>query len=307
MPCPAQSTSMPKPSSSSSSSSAAATSQGSVLQVSALGSGRPMVPRSYRPEGAVQSNGHKGATSHTSQESAPDKPRARVNLEKSDSPAPSCVSLQSMDPQGNLTGEFTPDPIVMKLERLHSPGLHSMDSEDIKVESITPAHSSELAASLLTKEDFRCSVCTGVLRDPVSIPCGHSYCRQCITSYWEQPNPSGHYACPQCPHTYSSRPALYSNSSLAQVVHKLEHFSPVLPAQSYAGPGDVECDFCTGRKLKAVKSCLTCSACFCFTHVRDHYRIPVLQRHTLVDAVENMETKSLHSELKQVSELMILG
>ncbi|XP_063050334.1 E3 ubiquitin/ISG15 ligase TRIM25-like isoform X2 [Engraulis encrasicolus] len=222
-----------------------------------------------------------------------------VKMEKSDSPAPSCVSYQSMDPPRNFTGEFEPNPKLMKLERFHSPGLHSVDSEDMKRESITPDHASELAVSLLTNEDFKCSVCTGVLKDPVSIPCGHSYCKQCITSYWEQPSQTGHYACPQCPRTYSSHPALYSNSALALVVHKLEHFSPVLPAQSYAGPGDVECDFCTGRKLKAVKTCLTCTASFCGTHVKDHYTIPALQRHTLVEAVETMEEKMIHTELKE--------
>ncbi|XP_063051890.1 E3 ubiquitin/ISG15 ligase TRIM25-like [Engraulis encrasicolus] len=204
-----------------------------------------------------------------------------------------------MDPLANFTGEFTPNPKLMKLERFHTPGLQSVDSEDMKRESITPADFSELAVSLLTNEDFRCSVCTGVLKDPVSIPCGHSYCKQCITSYWEQPSQAGHYACPQCPRTYSSHPALYSNSALALVVHKLEHFSPVLPAQSYAGPGDVECDFCTGRKLKAVKTCLTCTASFCGTHVKEHYTIPALQRHTLVDAVETMEEKMIHTELKE--------
>ncbi|XP_063050336.1 E3 ubiquitin/ISG15 ligase TRIM25-like [Engraulis encrasicolus] len=220
-------------------------------------------------------------------------------MEKSDSPAPSCVSYQSMDPPRNFTGEYEPNPKLMKLERFHTPGLHSVDSEDVKRESITPADFSELAVSLLTNEDFRCSVCKSVLKDPVSIPCGHSYCKQCITSYWEQPSQAGHYAFPQCPRTYSSHPALCSNSALALVVHKLEHFSPVLPAQSYAGPGDVECDFCTGRKLKAVKTCLTCTASFCSTHVKEHYTIPALQRHTLVEAVETMEEKMIHTELKE--------
>ncbi|XP_063051914.1 E3 ubiquitin/ISG15 ligase TRIM25-like [Engraulis encrasicolus] len=234
-----------------------------------------------------------------------------MKLERSDSPAPSCVSLKSMDEPANLTGELSPNPKV-KLEKADSPApscvsLKSMDEPLRFQQEHRPPDSSELAVSLLTNEDFRCSVCTGVLKDPVSIPCGHSYCKQCITSYWERPSQVGHYACPQCPRTsghppvstYSSHPALYSNSALALVVHKLEHFSPVLPAQSYAGPGDVECDFCTGRKLKAVKTCLTCTASFCGTHVKEHYTIPALQRHTLVEAVETMEEKMVHTELKE--------
>lgn len=121
------------------------------------------------------------------------------------------------------------------------------------------------------------------MKDPVSIPCGHSYCKQCITSYWAQPNHAGHYACPQCSQSYSSHPALCTNSALAEVVQKLQQFSPVLPTHCYAGPGDVACDFCTWRKLRAVKSCLTCTASYCESHVRQHYTVPALKRHTLVE------------------------
>uniref|UniRef100_A0A4W5KE60 RING-type domain-containing protein n=1 Tax=Hucho hucho TaxID=62062 RepID=A0A4W5KE60_9TELE len=48
------------------------------------------------------------------------------------------------------------------------------------------------------KDQSRCTVCQQVLRDPVSITCGHRFCRQCITRYWEKPAPSGDYDCPQC-------------------------------------------------------------------------------------------------------------
>ncbi|KAM4534266.1 uncharacterized protein PAE49_022551 isoform 3-T3 [Odontesthes bonariensis] len=41
-----------------------------------------------------------------------------------------------------------------------------------------------------TNQDF--------LKDPVSASCGHWFCRQCITSYWDQSAPSGGSSCPQC-------------------------------------------------------------------------------------------------------------
>ncbi|XP_055360068.1 NACHT, LRR and PYD domains-containing protein 12-like isoform X2 [Betta splendens] len=43
-----------------------------------------------------------------------------------------------------------------------------------------------------------CYQCQEVLKDPVSISCGHWFCRQCINSYWDQSAPSGDSSCPQC-------------------------------------------------------------------------------------------------------------
>uniref|UniRef100_A0A667X709 RING-type domain-containing protein n=1 Tax=Myripristis murdjan TaxID=586833 RepID=A0A667X709_9TELE len=42
-----------------------------------------------------------------------------------------------------------------------------------------------------------CALCQEVLRDPVSTSCGHWFCRQCITSDWDQFGSSGDSACPQ--------------------------------------------------------------------------------------------------------------
>ncbi|XP_074466896.1 protein NLRC3-like isoform X2 [Sebastes fasciatus] len=43
-----------------------------------------------------------------------------------------------------------------------------------------------------------CALCQDVLKDPVSTSCGHWFCRQCITSYWDQSASSGDSSCPQC-------------------------------------------------------------------------------------------------------------
>ncbi|KAK2859877.1 hypothetical protein Q5P01_004497 [Channa striata] len=43
-----------------------------------------------------------------------------------------------------------------------------------------------------------CAVCPDVLKDPVSTSCGHWFCRQCVTSYWDQSGSSGDSSCPQC-------------------------------------------------------------------------------------------------------------
>ncbi|XP_070978509.1 NLR family CARD domain-containing protein 3-like isoform X2 [Oncorhynchus clarkii lewisi] len=62
--------------------------------------------------------------------------------------------------------------------------------------------------SPLSEDQSRCAVCEQVLTDPVSITCGHRFCRRCITRHWEQPAPSGHYGCPRCRKRFRTRPVL---------------------------------------------------------------------------------------------------
>ncbi|KAM7378553.1 hypothetical protein PAMA_013448 [Pampus argenteus] len=57
-----------------------------------------------------------------------------------------------------------------------------------------------------------CSLCQDVLKDPVSTSCGHWFCRQCITSYWDQSAPSGDSSCPQCGKRSRTRPGLQTDS-----------------------------------------------------------------------------------------------
>ncbi|KAG8545028.1 hypothetical protein GDO81_021489 [Engystomops pustulosus] len=46
-------------------------------------------------------------------------------------------------------------------------------------------------------EDITCSVCLDDLQNPVSIACGHTFCRNCITTHWSSPQLEG-YLCPEC-------------------------------------------------------------------------------------------------------------
>ncbi|XP_025759157.1 NLR family CARD domain-containing protein 3-like isoform X5 [Oreochromis niloticus] len=57
-----------------------------------------------------------------------------------------------------------------------------------------------------------CALCQDVLKDPVSISCGHWFCRQCISSYWDQSASSGDSSCPQCGERSRTRVGLQTAS-----------------------------------------------------------------------------------------------
>ncbi|XP_016385381.1 tripartite motif-containing protein 16-like isoform X1 [Sinocyclocheilus rhinocerous] len=135
----------------------------------------------------------------------------------------------------------------------------------------------------LAQNEFSCSICLDLLKDPVTIPCGHSYCMSCITGYWDQ---NSVYSCPQCRQTFTPRPVLGKNTMLAEVLEKLKKTKrqAARSAQCFAGSGDVECDICTGRKYKAIKSCLVCLESYCKNHFKRHEEFHSGKRHKLTDA-----------------------
>ncbi|XP_060738772.1 tripartite motif-containing protein 16-like [Tachysurus vachellii] len=161
-----------------------------------------------------------------------------------------------------------------------------------------------ISVDQLSVDQFICSVCLDLLKDPVSLSCGHSFCKVCINDCWDQDDQKAVYSCPQCRDTFTPRPVLRRNNMLAEVVEKLKktEVQAASPAHCYAGPGDVECDFCTGRKHKAVKSCLVCVASFCETHLKPHLESPALKKHTLIEASGNLQEKicSEHDEVLKI-------
>ncbi|XP_060769782.1 E3 ubiquitin/ISG15 ligase TRIM25-like [Neoarius graeffei] len=161
-----------------------------------------------------------------------------------------------------------------------------------------------ISVDQLSVDQFMCPVCLDLLKDPVTILCGHSFCKVCINGCWDQEDQKGVYSCPQCRDTFTTRPVLRRNNMLDEVVEKLKktEVQAASPAHCYAGPGDVECDFCTGRKHKAVKSCLICLTSFCEIHLKPHLERPALKKHTLIEASAKLQEKicSEHNKLIEI-------
>uniref|UniRef100_A0A3B3W0I1 E3 ubiquitin/ISG15 ligase TRIM25-like n=1 Tax=Poecilia latipinna TaxID=48699 RepID=A0A3B3W0I1_9TELE len=150
-----------------------------------------------------------------------------------------------------------------------------------------------------------CCICLDLLKDPVTIPCGHSYCMNCIKDLWDRKDQKGIYSCLHCKKTFTLRPPnLEKNIMLADLVEDLKK-TGLQAAQAdrhYIGSEDVACDVCTGRKMKAVKSCLSCSASYCKDHLQSHYDDPQLQKHKLVSPSKTLQDNicSCHEEVMEI-------
>ncbi|XP_056337189.1 E3 ubiquitin-protein ligase TRIM8 [Danio aesculapii] len=151
------------------------------------------------------------------------------------------------------------------------------------------------ASISVAQDQFICSICLDLLKKPVTIPCGHSYCMNCITEYWNYQ--SKVYSCPQCRQTFKPKPALNKNVVMAEMVEKLK--TGLLNALRCAGPGDVECDVCSGRKYKAVISCLVCLESYCQTHFERHEEFHS-GRHKVTDATGQLKQMICSKHNKQL-------
>ncbi|KAM9313587.1 NACHT, LRR and PYD domains-containing protein 12-like isoform 5-T5 [Pholidichthys leucotaenia] len=127
--------------------------------------------------------------------------------QRSQSPASSCVSMRSdwsRDPPPDLSDG--PGPSDSKGQRSQSPASScvsmrsdwSKDYPPVFSDGPGPSEGRKRSGVPVEEQLSCCSLCQHVLKDPVSTSCGHWFCRQCISSYWDQSASSGSSSCPQC-------------------------------------------------------------------------------------------------------------
>ncbi|KAK0141441.1 Tripartite motif-containing protein 47 [Merluccius polli] len=149
-----------------------------------------------------------------------------------------------------------------------------------------------------SEDNFSCSVCLDVFNRPVTTPCGHNFCRTCITTFWDD---KVRYKCPICKELFHTRPDLRVNTLLSEMVDQFRR-SVRVKEQPSVEPGEVPCDVCTGTQLKAVKSCLVCLTSYCHTHLEQHETLTRMKKHRLVEPMDRLEDRMCkkHNQLLEL-------
>ncbi|XP_076000442.1 E3 ubiquitin-protein ligase TRIM21-like [Genypterus blacodes] len=148
------------------------------------------------------------------------------------------------------------------------------------------------ATSCVSEDQILCSICLDVFNDPVTTPCGHNFCNTCISQYWSS---KVQCVCPLCKEVFSERPELKVNTVISEIAAEFtqstKNKTSSNPEQPAAKPAEVQCDYCTGTKVKAIKSCLKCEASYCVFHLEPHLTAPRLKLHQLIKPMDNLKER----------------
>uniref|UniRef100_A0A3B3CP83 Si:dkey-46i9.6 n=1 Tax=Oryzias melastigma TaxID=30732 RepID=A0A3B3CP83_ORYME len=92
------------------------------------------------------------------------------------------------------------------------------------------------ATGNLSEEQVHCSICLDVFTNPVSIPCGHNFCQNCILGYWKT---SPLFQCPMCKKSFHKRPDISVNTVLREIAEQFKQIRvKSVEEKASAKPGD---------------------------------------------------------------------
>uniref|UniRef100_A0A8P4KLF4 Protein NLRC3 n=1 Tax=Dicentrarchus labrax TaxID=13489 RepID=A0A8P4KLF4_DICLA len=156
---------------------------------------------------------------------SPDNQKMSVCVEeeedRAESPMSSCLSMKS-DWSKGLPPTFSNEPGHSDTQLI----IFFINKQQIILVIKKCLSRKKERSHVSVEEQLSCCVlCQDVLKDPVSTSCGHWFCRQCITSYWDQSASSGDSSCPQCGERSRTRAGLQTvtDSGLQEVLdeHKI--------------------------------------------------------------------------------------
>uniref|UniRef100_A0A3P8UP83 Tripartite motif containing 69 n=1 Tax=Cynoglossus semilaevis TaxID=244447 RepID=A0A3P8UP83_CYNSE len=163
--------------------------------------------------------------------------------------------------------------------------------------------------------DLTCSICLDLFKQPVSLPCDHTFCQGCIEGYWSGPRGPGQGgtgSCPQCRKVYAGQ-SYRPNRIVANIVESycqgLEESGPgarlpeaVVAAAEERAPAPAPVPRCSRHREELKLYCeddqeLVCLVCGVSQEHRNHTMLCVQEAEGKYRASLNSTMDSLKAEL----------
>ncbi|MEQ2298915.1 hypothetical protein AMECASPLE_010122 [Ameca splendens] len=148
-------------------------------------------------------------------------------------------------------------------------------------------------------QELSCPICLQLYNNPLVLPCGHNYCRACISKSADSIDSGKEpLRCPECRKTYHGIDSLQENFKLSSIVEGFQATSQniyeeilnvIEPVEVDA---DVFCDHCIDHQSPAMKTCLKCEVSLCSRHLEKHNERESFKAHSLVEPLKEVGTKA---------------
>ncbi|XP_072264607.1 E3 ubiquitin/ISG15 ligase TRIM25-like [Pyxicephalus adspersus] len=135
-------------------------------------------------------------------------------------------------------------------------------------------------AESMLESELSCPVCLSTYEEPVSLRCGHCFCRHCISqSLYHQRDEGRTFTCPMCQQQYQDFPVLMKNLQLSSI---LENYLAMQKKTE-----DIPCNDCLDLPSIAVKTCVSCEVSLCQKHVERH----ITKNHLLLEPTASVQER----------------
>ncbi|XP_072890004.1 zinc-binding protein A33-like [Hemitrygon akajei] len=140
-----------------------------------------------------------------------------------------------------------------------------------------------------------CPICRDLFTAPITLGCGHNFCRSCITQCWER---EGRNSCPECGEEFAARSFRVNQAlaSLAEMVQKI----PLCPKEEER-PLRCEEHQEEPKLFCETDSKLICYSCVATREHREHRFLPITEA---VDAYKEQVKSALDSLAQVKSEVL---
>uniref|UniRef100_A0A8C2JAC5 Tripartite motif containing 65 n=1 Tax=Cyprinus carpio TaxID=7962 RepID=A0A8C2JAC5_CYPCA len=112
-------------------------------------------------------------------------------------------------------------------------------------------------------DHMQCTICLDLFNCPVTIPCGHTFCKACISKFWDGMGKDFH--CPFCKNSFNTRPELNRNVSLSMITEMPASHSPAETDVSAGASVHTEPEqICERHQKPLVIFCRNDGMCVCY-------------------------------------------